>query len=508
MPKRQLLTIDFGTSGIKCMMFTPQGTSIAKRFVPIQYADSEGLMGIGKEFDAIAAWNTITRLIRECIKDAKISPKDVVAVSATSQRHGAVFLDKKGTAIYSGPNLDARGVFVQDFVAKGLEDSCPPTGCWPPLLYALSRLVWYKQNKPDLYAQIHHVLSISDWILYQLTGEAITDPSQASNTQLMDIIKSQWSPEILEMAEVTDAILPPILEPGSLVGNITSQASKITGLSTKTVVGIGGADTQCAMLGTLTTQPGEVCVVGGNTAPIQLISESPIIDESGKLWTGRYLLPQRWVLEANTGKAGAVLAWFVQDIVQPISEDFKDPQKAYTKVEQLAEKADIGSLDTIAQLGPQIMDASDMATVRPALFFFPQPANPIVTPITMNELARSLFENICFAMRVNLELLQEISENTFECCTVAGGLTRSQLWQQMLANVTGLEIHRGREVEASSLGAAICAATAANLNDSLLASAEEMVSTLPPLKPQEDMQKRYETYFSRWQTLYKQSAKL
>jgi sugar (pentulose or hexulose) kinase len=78
----------------------------------------------------------------------------------------------------------------------------------------------------------------------------------------------------------------------------------------------------------------------------------------------------------------------------------------------------------------------------------------------------------------------------------------------MLANVTGLEIHRGREVEASSLGAAICAATAANLNDSLLASAEKMVSKQPPVKPQEDKQKRYETYFSRWQTFYKQSANL
>ena len=508
MPQQQLLTIDFGTSGIKCMLFSPQGKSLVKRFTPIQYEDSEGLMGVGKEFDATVAWNTISLLIRECLTTAKISPKNIVAVSATSQRHGAVFLDKKGTVIYSGPNLDARGVFVQDFVAKGLEDSCPPTGCWPPLLYSLSRLIWYKQNKPDLYAQIHHVLSISDWIIYQLTGEATTDPSQASNTQLMDIIKSQWSPEILEMAEVSDAILPPIHEPGSLAGNVTSQAGKETGLSTKTVVGVGGADTQCAMLGTLTTQPGEVCVVGGNTAPIQLISESPIIDESGKLWTGRYLLPQYWVLEANTGKAGAVLAWFVQNIVQPLSEELKDPQEAYTKVEQLAKKADIGSLDTIAQLGPQIMDASNMTTVRPALFFFPQPANPIVTPITMNELARSLFENICFAMRVNLELLQEISGRTFECCTVAGGLTRSQLWQQMLANVTGLEIHRGREVEASSLGAAICAATAADLNDSLLASAEEMVSKLPPLKPQEDKQKGYETYFSRWQTLYKQSANL
>lgn len=324
----------------------------------------------------------------------------------------------------------------------------------------------------------------------------------------MDIIKSQWSPEILEMAEVSDEILPPIRDPGSFVGNVTAQAGKKTGLSSKTVVGIGGADTQCAMLGTFATQPGEVCVVGGNTAPIQLITDSPIIDESGKLWTGRYLLPQSWVLEANTGKAGAVLAWFVRNIVQPLSAELKDPQEAYTKVEHLAKKADIGSLDTIAQLGPQIMDASDMTTVRPAMFFFPQPANPIVTPITMNELARSLFENICFAMRVNLELLQEISERAFEYCTVAGGLTRSQLWQQMLANVTGLELHRGSEVEASSLGAAICAATAANLNDSLLASAEKMVSKQPPLKPQEDIQKRYETYFSRWQTLYKQSANL
>lgn len=490
------------------MLFTPKGKSIAKRFMPIEYTDSEGLMGVGKEFDSTAAWNTISKLIRECLADAKTSPDNIVAISATSQRHGAVFLDEKGSVIYSGPNLDARGVFVQDIVAKGLEASCPPTGCWPPLLYSLCRLVWYKQNKPELYAQIHHVLSISDWIIYQLTGEAVTDPSQASNTQLMDIIKSQWSPEILEMAEVSEQILPPIRDPGSYVGNVTSQASKKLGLSTETVVGLGGADTQCAMLGTSTTQPGEVCVVAGNTAPIQLITDSPIIDESDKLWTGRYLFPQHWVLEANTGKAGAVLAWFVQNIVQPLSAELKGPQEAYTKVEELAEKADIGSLDTIAQLGPQIMDAADMTTVRPALFSFPQPANPIVTPITMNELARSLFENICFAMRVNLELLQEISERTFERCTVAGGLTRSQLWQQMLADVTGLEIHRGREIEASSLGAAICAATAADQDASLLTSLEKMVSKQPPLTPQKERQKRYETYFSRWQTLYKQSANL
>jgi sugar (pentulose or hexulose) kinase len=503
-----LLTIDFGTSGIKCTFFTSTGKSLITHFTPIQYLDSEGLSGIGKEFDAASAWITIAKMIRDCLRAAKILPEDVRAIAATSQRHGAVFLGEKGQIIYSGPNLDARGVFVQDSVIQELETSCPPTGCWPPLLYSLCRLIWFKQQKPDLYTQIRHVLSINDWIVYQLIGNAMTDPSQASNTQFMDVQKSEWSQEILEMAEVSAELLPPIHNPGSQAGIVTNKASKATGLSTKTIVGVGGADTQCALLGSATLKPGEVCIVAGNTAPIQLITDTPIIDEACKLWTGRYLLPDRWVLEANTGKTGEVLRWFVQNLVQTLSTNIRDPQAAYTRVEQLAAKAEIGSTDAMALLGPQIMDASDMTTIRPSMFLFPPPASPIVTPITLNDLARALFENICYAMRSNLELIQERAKITFDHCTVAGGLTRSQLWQQMLADVTGLEIYRGSEVEASSLGAAICAATAAGFYDSLLDAAQGMVSLQPSLQPRLENYRKYETYFFRWQTLYKQSANL
>lgn len=508
MPRKLLLTIDFGTSGIKCMIFSLFGKVTTQRFMPVQYMDSEGLSGIGKEFDASAAWLTIAKMIRECIRNVKASPADVVATAATSQRHGAVFLDEKGKIIYAGPNLDARGVLVQDQVMQELEATCPPTGCWPPLLYSLCRLIWYKQQKPDLYARIRHVLSISDWVVYQLTGKVTTDPSQASNTQFLDIRKSEWSSEILEMADISDELLPIICDPGSFVGNISQKASKTTGLSKKTVVGIGGADTQCAMLGSAVVKPGEVCVVAGNTAPIQLITETPVIDEEYKLWTGRYLLPNRWVIEANTGKTGEVLRWFVQNIVQPLSTDIQDPNEAYTRVEQLAAQTDIGATDVLALLGPTIMDASDMMTVRPAIFLFPPPASPVVTPITMNDLARALFENICYAVRSNLELIQELAKVSFDHCTVAGGLTRSQFWQQMLADVTGLEIHRGKEVEASSLGAAICAATAAGFYDSILDSVKKMVTMNSILQPRLDVQSKYETYFSRWQTLYKQSTNL
>ena len=490
------------------MLFTPEGKSLAKRFTPIQYTDSEGLYGAGKEFDAPAAWNTISEMIRGCLADAKTTPNNIVALSATSQRLGGVFLDEKGKIIYSGPNLDGRGIFVQDLVKQELETSCPPTGCWPPLLYTLCRLVWYKQNKPELYKQIRYAFAINDWIIYQLTGEVATDPSQASITSLMDITKSEWSPEILEMAEINAGILPPIKDPGSYVGTITQAASKKTGLSTKTIVGIGGGDTQSALLGSAVTKPGEVCIVAGNTAPVQCITNTPILDKENRVWTGRYFLPQHWILEANTGPAGSVLAWFVKNIVQPLAVEIKDPQDAYLKAEQLAQKADLGSSDTYGLLGPQIMDARDLATIRPALFFFPQPAHPISTPITMNDMARALFENLCFAMRVNLELLQEVAVATFKYCTIAGGLTRSQFWQQILADITGLEIHCGNEVEASSLGAAICAATAANLNDSILSTTKRMVSIQAPVQPREDQHKKYDTHFSRWQNLYKQSEKL
>ncbi len=509
MPTQQFLTIDFGTSGIKCMIFSTEGTVIARLFTPIQYFDSEGLMGIGKEFNAPAAWQTICKMIPTALKEAKSKPTDIISIAATSQRHGAVFLDKKGAVIYAGPNLDARGVFIQDSVMKGLEDGCPPTGCWPPLLYSLCRLLWYKREKPELFAKIEHVLSINDWIVYQLTGQATTDPTQASNTQFMDIQSSQWSPEILEMAELSGDLLPAITEPGALVGNVSAKASKRTGLSTSSLVGIGGADTQCALLGSAATQSGEVGVVAGNTAPVQLVTSEPIIDPDNRLWTGRFLFPDKWVLEANSGTTGSVLSWFVRNMITPLRPDLEGPSnQAFNHVEELAAEAPVGSLDTMALLGPQIMNASDMTTVRPSLFLFPPPASPVVTPISIKEVTRALYENISYAIRTNLELLQNLAQCQFEYCTVTGGMARGVFWRQMLADVTGLKIKCGQVTEASSLGAAICAATAAGLHKSLTEAMHHMVVLQPELSPREDVHRKYETYFTRWQTLYKQSANL
>jgi autoinducer 2 (AI-2) kinase len=215
------------------------------------------------------------------------------------------------------------------------------------------------------------------------------------------------------------------------------------------------------------------------------------------------------VLEANSGPNGSVLNWFINNFLTPLSTDLDGPtDQAFTKVEQLDAEAPVGSFDTIALFGPQIMDASDMTTVRPSMLLFPPPTSPVVTPISMREVARALFENICYATRTNLERIQDLAQNQFKKCIVAGGLTRSLFWRQMLADVTGLKIRMGQVIEASSLGAAICAATAAEIYDSLPDAVPNMVVLEPELSPREDIHNQYKTYFTRWQTMYNKSANL
>jgi autoinducer 2 (AI-2) kinase len=504
-----LLTIDFGTYYIKTLLFTPTGEIRVRRVTPIIYYDPTGLVGIGKEFDSQKVWTAITQLIRQSIKDAKCSANEINGIAVTSQRLGTVFLDKQGSVIYAGPNLDGRGILVQDAVAEQLETACPPTGCWPPLLYSLCRLLWFKQHKPDDFSSIQYILAINDWLVFQLTGKITTDPSQASSTQFMDIQTSMWSSEILELADISEDFLPPICEIGSVAGDVSRSVAKETGLSPTTPVAIAGADTQCALLGSGITEHGDVCIVAGNTAPIQLVTDKPIIDSERHLWTGRHLIPNRWVLEANTGASGSVLTWFAEKILGETSlTKAANDIDLYSFVEKLAAQAPMGSNDAFALLGPQIMDARDVLTIRPSILLFPPLITPLMKPVSIKDFARALYENICYAMRANLSLIQSLAEISLEKCTVAGGLTRSRFWQQMLADITNLPVSSATVFEASSLGAAICAAQAVEIYDSIDAGVKNMVKLLPSLKPREAVHQKYNTLFTRWQTLYKQSASL
>ncbi|TFG98639.1 hypothetical protein E4H12_05545, partial [Candidatus Thorarchaeota archaeon] len=219
-----IVAIDAGTTGVRCMIASADGTPIAISRRSWEYTTPPDLE-IAKEFDPDHFWHLVCTVVKEAIKISKVSLGDLESVATTSQRHGSVFLDNQGKEVYAGPNIDARGAMTQYIIEESLGEKYHEiTGCWPPLMFSPSRLSWFEEEEPEIFEDIAHILPINDWISYKLGNIFTTDPSSGSGTGFMDIRKCEWSDEVADAVGVSRDILPEIHESGSVIGEVTPEA--------------------------------------------------------------------------------------------------------------------------------------------------------------------------------------------------------------------------------------------------------------------------------------------
>jgi autoinducer 2 (AI-2) kinase len=428
-----------------------------------------------------------------------ISKEEIKGVSSTSQRYGALFLDKNGRELYAGPNIDTRGVFTQGIIEEALGDLVYEiTGHAPYLVFIPARLLWFRENKPEIYERISHVLAINDWVLFKLSGAYATEPSTASESLLFDISKVMWSKKILNALEFHEGILPELSRAGEQIGEVTPESSMESGLEKGTQVIVGGPDVECGLLGSKVFEDGEVGGTLGSTAPIQMITSKPLIDPKKRIWSGCHVLPERWTIESNAQMAGLAYRWLRDKIV-----NYGEGNISYKEMDEMARNKPIGSGDTYASLGPEIMNIQKMQIVRPGLFLFPPPANPVVTPIDMGNLIRATLENICYAIRGNCDQLAGISGKSIKELKVSGGLATSKLFTQILADILDVPVVVPEIKEGTSFGCTICASVGTGFYNNLIEASKEMVTTekISPIKPNV---KVYRSHYRRWLSLYEQ----
>ena len=494
---KYILAIDAGTGAGKCLIVDENGKEISSSYKEWQYATPENLDPLGKEFDPNNFWGIICNLIKEAMIGGNISKEDIKGVSSTAQRQGAVFLDENGKELYAGPNIDTRGVFTQDIIEEALGDLVYEiTGHAPYLVYIPARLLWFRENEPEIYKKISHVLAINDWVLFKLSGAYATEPSTASPSLLFDISKVMWSKKILNALEFREDFLPELSRAGEQIGEVTSESSMESGLEKGTQVIVGGPDVECGLLGSKAFEDGEVGGTLGSTAPIQMITSKPLIDSKKRIWSGCYVLPERWTIESNAQMTGLVYRWLRDKII-----NYGGGNISYKEMDEMARNKPIGSGDTYVSLGPEIMNIQKMQIVRPGLFLFPPPANPIVTPIDMGNLTRATLENICYAIRGNCDQLARISGKSIKELKVSGGLTTSKLFTQILADILNISVFVPKIKEASSFGCAICAAVGAGFYDNLIEASNSMVS-MEEVTPFKENAKEYEGHYLEWISLY------
>ncbi|RDE14776.1 MAG: hypothetical protein C4K47_03595 [Candidatus Thorarchaeota archaeon] len=490
--------IDAGTTGVRCMIVSRHGEVLGAGRKPWGYTTPASLE-IAKEFSPKEFWNLTCAVIRQALKVSGIPKSEIEAVATTSQRHGVVFLDKDGQELYGGPNMDARGAMTQYIIEDALGERFHEiTGCWPPLVFAPSRLAWFEEEEPEIRQTVAHMLPINDWITYRLSGSFVADPSSASGTGFFDVKSRDWSPDIADAVQADLSILPEIHEAGTIVGEVSKQAERECGLPAGLKVAQGGTDTHCALVAT-ETDVNEITVIAGSTAPSMLVTDCAICVPDQKLWTSCHMIPGQWTVESNSMLTGALLDWAVRLLCERAENPEKCVSQTFSKLSEVVASIPPGSNETYAGLGPSIMDCRKMTEVPQARIFFPQPALPNVVSLNAASLIHAVMENITYSIRGNCDQLAEFAQ--VKAVKAIGGMTRGAVWTEMLANVLNTPVHTTLQSEGSLLGAAICAARGAGWYPSLQAAAHAMVQWKPVVDPDERAN-AYKSCYSKWTEIW------
>jgi len=265
---------------------------------------------------------------------------------------------------------------------------------------------------------------------------------------------------------------------------------------------VGGADTQCALLGAGLLAPGGVGIAAGTTGPTCVTLDTPLVDTDRGLWTSCHMEPGVWILEANCQWLGSVYEWLHDSLAAlPLETSVKADVFGWMDAE--AARVPAGAGDTFGLLGPILMDARAFHVVRPGVFLFPPPAHPLSeVPTGIPHLVRSALENLAFALRGNLERLHGVWHGKPELVQVTGGMTRSALFCRILADGLGLPVAVAAVQEGSALGAAVCAAAGVGVFASIKEARKALVHKERVFEPVAENTAVYAAAYDRWVEVY------
>ncbi len=493
-----VVVLDAGTSGPRCLVFDKTarvGGSSAQQW---EYAAENDVSPLARAFAPQALWASLCQLIQRGMIDAGVTPRQVAAVAVTGQRQGVVFVDQSGREVYAGPNTDLRAVFEGAAIDEEMRDAVyRTTSHLPSFLFTAAKLRWFQLHRPAAYARIASVLTLPDWIAWKLTGALASEPTLAGEAGLLDIHTRVFSKALFNEIGIA-ANVAPLVDAGAFVGSVSAGASRESGLAAGVPVAVAGADTQCGLLGMGVTEEGQVGIVAGWSAPLQMVTRKPMLSPDAKTWAGCFLERDRWVLESNAGDIGNTYHWLDETL-------FGDSEDGFAQMDALAAGAPLGSEGATALLGPPRMDAGSMG-MRTGGLMFPVPVT--FTEIGRGHIVRASLEAAAFAIRANLEQIEELVGVRAKDVTLGGGMTRTPTFVRILTDVLGREIRVSTSNNPSALGAYLCARVAFGGFASLEEASLSARARLATLTPDTANSAEYQDCYERWLRLSDQARGL
>ncbi|HEU5419277.1 MAG TPA: autoinducer-2 kinase [Streptosporangiaceae bacterium] len=495
---RYLLAIDAGTGSCRALLFTPDGQQAAAATREWTHHEPPGVPG-GQDFDVRAGWAAIGACIGEALHAVGAGGADVAAVSATSMREGVVLYDAAGQEIWACPNVDSRSAAeAAELIAEGAAEKIyAEAGDWVSITTP-ARLRWLARHRPAILAAVAGLGLLSDWILYRLSGVQVTEPSCGSSSGMFTLSRRTWSEQIARTCGLPPEVLPPVVDPGTVIGQVTAAAAEQTGLRAGTPVVAGGADTQLGLLG-CGAKPGEYTVVGGTFWQSTVLLGEPLIDPEARLRTLCHVEPGTWMLEGIGFYCGMAMRWFRDGFcaaeVAAAERRGIDP---YELMEDLA--ADVPARpDGVLAIMSNLMNAGRWVHASPSFLQF-----DLGDPAASGKGAcvRALEEAAAFVARGHRDIITELTGCQFGELVFTGGAARGRLWPQIMADVLGVPVHVPAVTESSALGAALCAGTGAGIYASVTELRDGLRTRAATFEPIPAAAAIADERYPAWQEIY------
>jgi xylulokinase len=432
--------IDLGTQSMKGILMSPDNRMLAE-------ASSEYLPDYPRpgwaENDTGLWIDALKEILASLRAKAGIRPEDIGTLGIVAQNGGVVPVDRDGNALDRCVIwLDSRSEpqCRQLLERIGQEEARGIVGADLTSMLCISKIMWFQQNRPDIYHQAHKFLDITPFLVGYLTGNPVSDYGNASWSLLYDVVRQEWSPRMLDAAGIDPAKLCDVRSAYEVAGTVRPNRAAALGLSPSTAVMVGGSDLHAAMLGCGLVSPGKILDISGTGEMVITYVEKPIFDKTGILSTHLCLQPGYWSLEQGTMITGGSVRWF-RDTVS---------HKSFAEMDDEAAAIPPGS-DGLLFL-PYLSGAATPRVIghaRGAFFGLSMSHNQA-------HLTRAVYEGCTFGVRDCVERMDELgcgADSVIAC----GGGAKSDLWCQMKADALGKPVQVVKSPHSTPLGAAILA---------------------------------------------------
>ena len=481
---RYVIGVDNGGTFIKAALYDEHGRMVSlAREASRTIIPEPGRV----EINLNELWAINCRCIAQVLAESGVPAGEVECVGFAGQGKGVYAVDSNGIAFRNGiTSSDNRSwQYTKQWMEDGTGDKVRPMTCQG--LYTshpVSILAWMKDHEPVNYQRIRWVFSMKDFLVYRMTGQAVSDCCNQSGGSFMNLFTGQYEKSILEYLGISEVYekLPPLYQPADVCGTVTKKAAAQTGLKAGTRVVTGMFDVDACSVAMGMVSGDQLCMIAGTCSVNAYLGCKPVTDKNIGL-NSLYCIPGYYFIEEGSNTSAGNLEWVIKALYHGEAEECSRKGKSvYDLLNQAVEG--IGLDDGKVVFLPFLNGSMDSSRSRGVWLG--------MSPLDCREhMVRAAYEGVVFSHRYHVERLLKTRE-TPSAIRLSGGVTKSNVWLQMFADILQLPMEIVDGAELGAKGAAIAAAIGAGFYRDFMEASMETVKIKKAVMPNQGRKAVYD----------------